>query len=98
MCNYDLLEELIWEEEPCNNIAQISFKMSKEKVIKGFSRMIMQGKIRLALPFITDESEKEGKRERRGNNEKNERRVEYSFDLTYRNLTKRPIVLEGKVY
>ena len=57
----DLFEELIQEAELCNKKMPISVtNMSDEKAINLFSGMIMQGKIRQALCFITDRSESGG--------------------------------------
>ena len=57
----DLLEELIQEAELCDKKMPKSVsKMSEEKAIKVFSGMILQGKIRQALRFITDRSETGG--------------------------------------
>ena len=57
----DFLEELIQEVELCDKkLPKSVSKMSEEKEINLFSGMIMQGKIRQALRFITDRSETGG--------------------------------------
>ena len=57
----DLLEELIQEAELCDKkLPKSVSKMSEEKAINLLSGMIMQGKIRQALRFITDRSENGG--------------------------------------
>ena len=57
----DLLEQLIQEAELCDKkLPKSVAKMSDEKVIHVFSGMILRGKIREAVRFITDRSETGG--------------------------------------
>ena len=57
----DLLEELIQEAEACDRKLPMGVtKMSDEEAILVFSRMVLQGKIREALRFITNTSESGG--------------------------------------
>ena len=57
----DLLEQLIQEVELCDkNLPKSVTKMLDEKVIHVFSGMILQGKIREAVCFITSSSETGG--------------------------------------
>ena len=57
----DLLEELIQEAEACDRKLPMGVtKMSDEEAILVFSRMVLQGKIREALRFLTNRSESGG--------------------------------------
>jgi hypothetical protein len=57
----DLLEELIQEAESCDKkLPTGGTKMSNDKAAAVFSKLVLQGKIREAVRFVTDRSETGG--------------------------------------